>query len=1080
MSQLPDSDTDRPAAPGPRQFWRSLDELARTDEFEYQLHREFPVLASEWSETDEVGRREFLKVMGASLVLAGVGGVSGCVVQPPETIVPYVRQPEEVVPGEPIYYATAAPLGGFGVGVLVESHTGRPTKVEGNPQHPSSLGGTDVFAQAQVLTLYDPDRAQVVTRNGRVSTWDDFLNVLIDLRARLASKRGAGLRILTGTITSPSLARVLKALFDSEEFAEARWHQHDPVGQPNAAEGARLTLGQPSQTVLDPAGADVILALDADPLGWGPGRLAFARAFGNRRDADSTDGRGLTRLYAVESTPTITGACADHRWPARPSEIPALALAIAEAVGVEGLPAGDRASAPWIGAVADDLKAKNGRSLVVVGEAQPPAVHALGHAINAKLGNVGKTVKYKNPVVAVPEPDRGGTLRELAADLADGSVEVLVMLDGNPAYTAPADLNFGQILTDARKRGTQLIYQGLYPDETARKSGWLIPLAHFLETWGDIRGHDGTATIQQPLLEPLHDGLSPLTLIEALRTGEARRARDVVRETWRTALGFPAVDKADSMGEGGPAPDQAGVGPGGLADSNADPANADRLAADDPFEDLWREALRVGVVNEKSETDAGSPGPGSPSLADVDWPSTSAPGGIEIAFRPDPTIWDGQFANNGWLQELPKPLTRLTWDNAALLSPATAARLGINDGDGVDISYQGRTLRDVAALRLPGQPDDVVTLHLGYGRPAAGSVGNGNGWNAYDLRTTEAPWTGGAVELTRSGTSHLLAGVQMHHDMAGRDLVHVETIGLPGGGEHRVEQEKESKSEVQSGVAVEPGHTEHPHDPPTGLTIYEHPEPLQRRIDGFGNKWGMAIDLNQCIGCSACVVACQAENNIPVVGKAQVLAGREMHWIRIDRYYQTTDEYQPEAPIAANPRTYFQPVPCQHCENAPCELVCPVAATSHSAEGINEMTYNRCVGTRYCSNNCPYKVRRFNFFHYNDPKQPLRQMQFNPDVTVRFRGVMEKCNYCVQRVNGARIASEIRNEVRVPGDAVETACQGACPTRAISFGNLNDPGAAVVRKKASPRDYSLLAELNTRPRTTYLARVLNPNPALAE
>lgn len=1005
-------------ARGP-EFWRSLDELSQTDDFEFYLHREFPVQASEWDEQDEVGRRQFLRVMGASLALAGLSGLSGCVTRPAEHIIPYVRQPEEVTPGESLFFSTAAPLGGYGTGLLVESTMGRPIKVEGHPEHPASLGATDLFAQAAILTLYDPDRAQYVTRNGRASTWSDFLADLIRRRREWARTKGAGVRILTETVTSPTLVRQLNAVLGSEELSGARWVQHDPIGQWNSREGARLALGRDVETVVDLSQADVIVALDSDFLTSGPARLAHARQFADRRDPGPEGKVAPNRLYAIEPTPTLTGAMADHRWPLAAGQIPALAVALAQQLGLSGLPSGGAApDAPWLAALVADLKAAQGKAVVLVGESQPAEVHALGHAINQALGSVGKTVKYHEPVAARAPEGKGQSFAELVEEMRNGKVEALFVVGGNPVYDAPADLDFRAALARVPYR----VALTQYVDETAQLCQWHIPEAHYLETWGDIRAFDGTATVQQPLIAALHDGVAPASLISALATGVDRPIRDLVRETWR----------------------------------------GDRQ--DEAFEDYWREVLFAGVV--PSTASPAVEAPALQSLASLNVPAAPAAedGSFEILFRPDPTIHDGRFANNGWLQELPKPLTRTTWENAVLMSAATAQKLGVSydsrehDVDLVELTYSDRRVTGPIWI-MPGQPDGTITVHLGYGRTAAGRVGDNVGFSAYSLRTSKAPWAGTGASLKKTGAQAKIASVQMHQNMAGRDLVRVATFG-----------------DYQS----HPEHVGAPHgthELPKGLTIFEHPEPQKRREEGFGNAWGMSIDLSRCIGCGTCVVACQAENNIPVVGKEQVLAGREMHWLRIDRYYQTATE-SPWSEPAANPKTFFQPVPCMHCENAPCEVVCPVAATSHSAEGINEMTYNRCVGTRYCSNNCPYKVRRFNFLHFNNPTHPLEKMAMNPDVSVRFRGVMEKCTYCVQRVNNARIASEIRKEDRVPGNAVVTACQGACPTRAIVFGNLNDPAADVVVAKKSPRDYALLAELNARPRTTYQTRLTNPNPAL--
>ncbi len=991
------------------QFWRSLEELAQTEEFLQYLHREFPENAAEWS--DPVGRRQFLRLMAASLALAGV---SGCVVQPEEQIVPYVRSPEEIVPGEPLFFATAVPLGGFATGVLVESHMGRPTKIEGNLKHPASLGATDAFAQAAVLTLYDPERSQVTTRNGRVSTWDDFLKVLIETREAKKASKGAGLLILTETVTSPTLARQLKAVL--EQFPEARWHIHDPVGQNSARAGASLAFGEPVATVHHLDKAEVILALDADIFHWGPSRLRDARGFADRREPADPKA-DINRLYVVEACPTITGAMADHRLALSSHRIADAALSIAKAIGIENPPAGGEPLEleyhGWIATVAADLKAKPGASLVLAGETQPPEVHALVHAMNQALGNVGKTVVYIDPVEATPPEGRGGDLASLVADLNQDQVDTLLILGGNPVYDAPADLDFASALKKAKFR----VHLGLYNDETGQICHWHIPEAHFLESWSDLRAFDGSVTIQQPLIAPLSDGKSAHQLLSALLGETDRPTLDLVRETWKNAK------------------DQ----------------------SPEAFETFWRDALLEGVV-------AGTAFPPKEvslkSLADLKWPTVEkVAGDYEIVFRPDPTVWDGRFANNAWLQELPKPLTKLTWDNAALISPAMAKRLGIQNEDVIELTSKGRKLQ-AAAWIVPGHAEESVTISLGYGRTESGQTSRAAGFNAYLLRTSDAPWSSLGLTVRKTGARYRLATTQHHYNMEGRELVRAATLD-----EYRAEPAFAQKHDEAHGH----GHSLRE------LTLFENPEPQRlRQEEGVGNAWGMAINLNTCIGCNACVIACQAENNIPVVGKNEVLRGREMHWIRIDRYYATVDAKAPEK----NPKTYFQPVPCMHCENAPCELVCPVEATTHSAEGLNEMTYNRCVGTRYCSNNCPYKVRRFNWFDYHHIKAPSLKLLQNPDVTVRFRGVMEKCTYCVQRINNARIASEMKGEPRVGGNAVVTACQGACPTRAIVFGNLNDPEGEAAKAKRSPRNYALLAELNTRPRTTYLAKLTNPNQAI--
>lgn len=977
---------------GPR-FWRSLEEFAETEAFREEVRREFPSIASEW--LGPAGRRDFLKFMGASLALAGVGG---CAVNKPEEIVPYVEAPEQIIPGKPLFYATAVSLGGYATGVLVETHMGRPTKIEGNPDHPASLGATDAFAQAEILGLYDPDRSQIVTRNGRVSTWENFIGVLLDLRTSKLATKGAGLRLLTETVTSPTLLHQIGLIL--KEFPEAKWCVHDPVGTDAARAGSKLAFGEEVAPLHHLDKADVVLSLDADFLAWGPARLRDARAFAESREAGAKPGSTrMSRLYVVEAAPTITGAMADHRLPIQAHRIADFARRIAKALKVEGSPAvaEDPALDARAAEIARDLQAHKGNSLVLAGETQPAEVHALAHILNDALGNVGKTVDY------LPVPATGaGSLQDLTRDVDAGAVDALVILGGNPVYDAPAD----HALADRFAKIATRIHLGLHDDETARLSTWHVPQAHCLESWGDVRGFDGAATIQQPLINPLFGGKSPIELLAALLGESTRPALQIIRDFWK---------------------DQ-------------------KLSGD--FEKAWKTALHNGVV-------AGTAFQAKPvkvkpaALADAPAAPKAEPGALEVVFRPDPTVWDGRFANSGWLQELPKPLSRLTWDNAALVSPATAKRLNLANEDVVALEFESRSIKAPVWIS-PGHADDSVTVHLGYGRTRGGKVATGAGFNAYLIRPSNAPWGGAGLSLRKTGATYKLATTQHHHSMEGRELVRVGTIG----------EFRETPDFAT--------HAEKEHHPQV-LSLFESPESQTAREHGEGNAWGMVINLNTCIGCSACVTACQAENNIPVVGKDQVLANREMHWLRIDRYY----EGEPDEP---SPNTYFLPVLCMHCEKAPCELVCPVGATTHSAEGLNEMTYNRCVGTRYCSNNCPYKVRRFNFLQYSDAETPSLRLLHNPDVTVRSRGVMEKCTYCVQRLNAARIDSEKAGEARVGGDAVKTACQAACPARAISFGNLNDPEGDVAKQKKDPRNYGLLTELNTRPRTTYLARLTNPNP----
>jgi MoCo/4Fe-4S cofactor protein with predicted Tat translocation signal len=1000
-----------------RPMWRTLTEHADDPAFAEFLHNEFPSQIE--AITDPVARRTFLKLMGASLALAGF---NACTRQPAEKIVPYVRQPEEIIPGRPLFFATAMTVGGVATGLLVESHEGRPTKIEGNPLHPGSLGAADVYAQASVLGLYDPDRAQTLTNLGDIRPWSAFLGAM---RAAVTAQQplaGAGIRILTESVSSPTLAAQIRDIL--KRFPSAKWHQWDPSSRDNARAGSKLAFGQYVDAQYRFDQADVVVALDADFLSCGPGSLRYSRDFAARRRPE--DAAHMNRLYAIESMPTPTGARADHRLSLKASHVEAAARQLASRIGAGANGAQDSgpadalnaAQTKFIDAVARDLQAHRGRSLVIAGDGQPAAVHALAHVINQSLGNVGATLVYTDPVEAEPV-DQLASLRDLVGEMNAGHVDLLLIVGGNPVFTAPADLKVADALGKVQLR----VHLSMYDDETSALCHWQIPEAHFLEAWTDARAYDGTVSIGQPLIAPLYGGKSAHELLAALTDRPEQSSYDIVREYWM----------AHMPGSSGARPQPA---PG---------------APNPEFEARWRRWLHDGVVPDTAFTArnvrAGS-GVGRPSAAQ---PAE----GLELIFRNDPSILDGRFANNGWLQELPKPITKLTWDNAVLLSPATAARLKIGGepamqggehgqitSDVVELRYKGRAVRG-AAFVVVGHPDDAVTVHLGYGRTRAGRVAEGAGFNANALRTSDAMDFGGGLEVVPVGTTFPLACTQYHHLMEGRNAVRAVT---------RDEFVRDPKSVHEKDET-----------PPRTITLYP-----EFKYEGY--KWGMAIDVNSCIGCNACIVGCQSENNIPVVGKEQVMRGREMHWIRLDTYYRGPME---------NPETYFQPVPCMQCENAPCEVVCPVGATVHSHEGLNDMVYNRCVGTRYCSNNCPYKVRRFNFLLYQDWNTPSLKLGRNPDVTVRSRGVMEKCTYCVQRINERKIDSEKENR-RIEDGEIKTACQQTCPADAIVFGDLNDPKSRVAQLQKEVRNYALLGELNTRPRTTYLAAVRNVNPELGE
>ncbi len=963
-------------------FWRSLEEYAETPEFAEDLGREFPRFASEWDAG--VSRRRFLELSGASLALAGL---TACVKQPREGLVPYVKQPEEVIPGRPLFFATASTLSGYATGILVESHTGRPTKVEGNPDHPASLGATDLYAQASILSLYDPDRSQTITKLGQIRTWPAFAE---ELQARVKTARaisGEGFRLLTPTVTSPALAAKIRELLAL--LPKARWHQWEPAGRDLVRAGARLAFGRPVETRYDFGKADVVVSLDADPFTFGPGSLVHARAFARRRREAATGSGAPPRFYAIETTPTSSSTLADHRISLKPSELHAAAAALAAAV-VGRAVAGEAPDShfPWAAACAADLTAHPGRGLVIPGEHAPAEVHAIAHVLNDALSNLGATVILTDPVEAEPV-DQLASLTALVSDMKAGRVDTLLILGGNPAFDAPQDLGFVEALQKVAFRARL----GLYDDETSQYCPWHVNEAHELEAWGDARAFDGTVTILQPLVEPLYGGKSALEVLSAALGQPAAKGLDLLRAYWQ----------------------------------KQHPAG---------FDAFFRKSLHDGFV-EGSALPPRSLKPAAkvPASAAVPAPESA---GLEVVLRPDPGIFDGRFANNGWLQEVPKPLTKLTWDNAAHMSLATARKLGVKNEDLVAIAAAGATLRAPAWI-LPGQPDDVVTLHFGHGRTRAGRVGNGTGVNAYRIRATAGLWLVMASVQKGGGTTQL-ATTQHHFNMEGRHLVR--TGSFEG---YRKDPDFARRVEEVPKISLYPGFK------------YE------------GHAWGLAVNLSSCTGCNACVVACQSENNIPTIGKEEVRRGREMHWIRIDRYYEGSPE---------NPAVHNQPVMCMHCEQAPCEVVCPVAATTHSEEGINEMTYNRCIGTKYCSNNCPYKVRRFNFFDYNKDKHlPVLTLLANPNVTVRQKGVMEKCNYCIQRVNRARMDAEKENRPLRDGEIL-TACQQVCPTEALVFGDVNDPASKVAKLKAEQLNYGLLEELNTRPRTTYLAKLTNPNTDL--
>lgn len=1059
-------------------YWRSIGQLENSEEFQEVLAREFPEGITE--APDDVSRRGFLGAIAASVALAGM---TSC--RKPETkIVPFTKRPEGFKPGIAQQYASTITRNGFGIGVLVKSNDGRPTKIEGNPDHPSSLGGADLQLQAELLQLYDPNRSRHA-RNAHtaahaddghgdghgggghaahaVDVWAelglDADNWLETTTSELITKKGAGLHIVMPPSTSPTLLAAVNRM-KSGSFPSANFHTWSALNADNEMQGAEMAFGKALATHYDFEKADVVLSLDSDFLATNGNNLRNARGWADRR----REAKNLNRLYAVESIFSTTGTAADHRFRTKSSDIPAVAFALAKQLGIgagtdlgtalssHSAAAFEKNGKKWLEIIAKDLQSAGGKSIVIAGPTQSPAVHAIAHAINAKLGNHGKTVTHSALPAGIPT-NSTAQLQKLVTALQDGTCETLVFLGSNPVLDAPADMNFGQLLKDKKPKNT--IHVGLYDDETGRMCDWHLPMAHDLEAWGDARSHNGTVSLQQPLIAPLHGGVSALEFLAFLNQDPtATASHETLAEGRDTIYGYELVKQhwAETSGA-----------------SNFDA-------------DWWPKALHEGMVQgtalaaETATVNAGAIAAGVTAY--------QKPTGIEVVLRGCPKMGDGRYANNSWMAELPDPLTKLSWDNGAMLSMATAKQLNVQNGDMLAISANGAQL-EIPAWILPGHADDSISIFLGWGRFEGDTeadkhfkVAHESGFNAYPIRTSAQQWVITGANVGRGSGTYPLVCTQEHGTMAGRALIR-ETDAAT----NKKDPQWAPKMSPLDKAARLQGKVEKD----LNNSLWDErgydkgKEGTDERVRRSPYQWGMVFDLNACTGCSSCVAACVAENNIPMVGKIQVARNREMFWIRADRYFSSKADNNLE--MIEDPQVSNMPVPCMQCENAPCESVCPVAATTHSPDGLNDMVYNRCIGTRYCSNNCPYKVRRYNYLDYLGQVPDTKQMAFNPDVTVRSRGVMEKCTYCVQRINGGRIEAKLNGTKVGDGPShirVTTACAQACPTQAITFGNIIETDSKVAKLRGSDLNYGLLSELNTKPRTTYLGRVRNPNPELSK
>jgi Fe-S-cluster-containing dehydrogenase component len=1057
-------------------YWKSIRELSGQAPWQLEPStKEFAPGSDEPPPIDPMSRRNFFHLMGASMGLAGLAVGAGCHRYEKEEIVPLSRRPENQVPGTTLEYATTFDLGGSAQALVATSYEGRPIHIDGNPEHPFAGGpalpgtkrhaGASTFAQASILHLYDPERSQTPLAGGKPTRMESFKASLGDLKKMIADMQrrpeegGTGpghVRVLSEASSSPTL----QALKRRMEQTGAQWHEYEPLSWDNEREGTRAAFGRPVRPIARLDRCETIVALDVDLFVEHPASMRYSRDFARSRRKDGSLGPGkMNRLWVAESVMSNTGAMADHRLGMRSELGLPFAMALDAALSGGGLPSSEFLKetkvAQFISVLAEELRANAGRSVVIAGRRQPAEVHALVAKINQAIGAPGATLDYHED----PDPGRPSHLKSittLVQDMNAGRVGTLIILGGNPVYDAPADLDFARALDELTKRAKGVsIHLSEYQDETSLKTTWHLPKAHFLEAWGDGRTWDGTISVAQPLIKPIWGGMSSLELLSLL-LGDETPGESLVKTTL-----------------------------GGLGASD------------------WRQAVHDGFVANSALPTAqvmlqGLP---QPQLTPGQQAGSKRKNGeLEVVYHFSCFTYDGRYANNPWLWETPDFLTKVTWDNYALVGPETAQALGVKNDELITIKIGEKSIK-LPCYVMPGQARYSIGLVLGGGRTQSGraaAVGGGRsgtnspGWNTYTVRQTGGFDIAVGATVTGGGGTYTLANVQDHwnYKPGNNKLMKNDRPGFSFDFEverrahdfaeeitiDELEKNKTWKAEVQHEYWDDRIEAQASGETPKHLSLFKEHEYK-------GHRWGMAIDLNVCTGCNACMIACQSENNVPTVGRKEVMNNREMHWIRIDRYFTGSPE---------EPHVVHQPLPCQQCENAPCEQVCPVAATVHSDEGLNDMTYNRCIGTRYCANNCPYRVRRFNFLDWNkdvrEARNKVRRLLFNPEVTVRMRGVMEKCTFCVQRIQNGKISHKAHVRTgqlgakidEIPDGVIETACQMACPTEAIVFGDLKDETSRVSKLHADRRGYALLPELYTKPRNRYLTRVLNPNPKMPQ